>query len=106
MLAIATFNARNRGHQIRPLFFFAIGSVLIASVCFQIAELGELAKIAFGSSGVIAKVTDYLFCGEFVLIGHKFQNIFSLPKRALSTIYRPFQGLLALAPDQKEQQNY
>ena len=30
MLAIATFNASNRGHQIRPLFFFAISSVLIA----------------------------------------------------------------------------
>ena len=57
MLAIATFNVRNRGHQIRPLFFFAIGSVLIASVCFQIAELGELAKIAFGSSGVKTKGT-------------------------------------------------
>ena len=104
MLAIATFNARNRGHQIRPLFFFAIGSVLIASVCFQIAELGELAKIAFGSSGVKTKVTDYLFCGEFILIGHKFQNIdqFLCQRR----LYRPFQGLLALAPDQKEQQNY
>ena len=27
------------------------------------------------SSGVKAKVTDYLFCGEFVFIDHKFQNI-------------------------------
>lgn len=42
---------------------------------FQVAELSKLAKIPFGSGGVKTKVTDYLFCGEFVLIGHKFQNI-------------------------------
>jgi hypothetical protein len=47
-----------------------------------------LAKIPFGSGGVKTKVTDYLFCGEFVLIGHKFQNIDQfLCQRGL---YRPF----------------
>ena len=48
----------------------------------------KLAKIPFGSGGVKTKVTDYLFCGEFVLIGHKFQNIDQfLCQRGL---YRPF----------------
>jgi hypothetical protein len=38
--------------------------------------------------GVKAKVTDNLFCGEFVLISHKFQNIDQfLCQRWL---YRPF----------------
>jgi hypothetical protein len=65
-----------------------IGSVLIASMWFQVAELSKLAKIPFGSGGVKTKATDYLFCGEFVLIGHKFQNIDQfLCQRGL---YRPF----------------
>ena len=68
--------------------FLAISSVLIASMWFQIAELSKLAKIAFGCCGVEAEVTDYLFCSEFVLIGHKFQNIDQfLCQRWL---YRPF----------------
>ena len=68
--------------------FLAISPVLIPSMWFQIAELCKLAKIAFGCCGIEAEVTDYLFCSEFVLIGHKFQNIDQfLCQRGL---YRPF----------------
>ena len=66
---------KNNARAIVFLFFLAISPVLIPSMWFQITKLSKLAKIPFGSSGVKAKVTDYLFCGEFVFINHKFQNI-------------------------------
>ena len=49
----------------------AICPVLIGAMCFQITKLSKLAQVTFGSSSIKAKVSDYLFCGDFVFIGHK-----------------------------------
>jgi hypothetical protein len=59
----------------RPFLLFAVCPILITTMGFQVAELRELAEVTLGGGWSETEMSDYGFCGDFVLIGHKIQNI-------------------------------
>ena len=68
--------------------FFSIHSILVATMCLQIAKLRELTKIAFSCCGIKAEVANNYFCCNLFYTRHKIQNIDQfLCQRGF---YRPF----------------
>ena len=70
-------------------FVVAVCSVPVATMCLQIAKLVELAQVALGGGSDETEMSDNLFGGDFIFIGHILQNIgqFLCQKMVLSTIY-------------------
>ncbi len=53
------------------IFKHAIASILVTTMCFKIAELGELAHVALGGSGGKTKLGDDVVRSDFLFVGHK-----------------------------------
>ncbi len=85
---LTIYGLQNQNADFKRLFCFAVRSVLIAAMCLQIAKLCKLAQVAFGRSSVEAKVTDNLFCGNFIFFDHILQNIDHF--LCQGRFYRPF----------------
>ena len=78
-----------KGTTISLISSFAVDSVLVATMGFQIAKLRKLPKIAFSCSYGKSKLGHDIFRGDFVFVGHKLQNIdhFFCFKTFLSTTW-------------------
>ncbi len=56
-------------------FNYAITAILVATMCFKIAVLGELAHVALGCSGRETEFRNDIIRSDILFVGHKHKNI-------------------------------